>query len=34
MTNRKGKKYVVNSHICDKKQIAEREKLVEQSSDV
>ena len=27
----KGKKYVVNSHICDKKQIAEREKLVEQA---
>ena len=27
----KGKKYVVNSHICDKKQIAEKEKLVEQA---
>lgn len=27
----KGKKYVVNSHICDKKKIAEREKLVEQA---
>lgn len=27
----KGKKYVVNSHICDKKQIAERKKLVEQA---
>ena len=25
----KGKKYVVNSHICDKKQMAVREKLVE-----
>lgn len=27
----KGKKYVVNSHICDKKQIAEKEKLVGQA---
>ena len=27
----KGKKYVVNSHICDKKQMAVREKLVEQA---
>lgn len=27
----KGDKYVVNSHICDKKQIVEREKLVEQA---
>ena len=27
----KGNKYVVNSHICDKKQKAEREKLVEQA---
>jgi len=27
----KGKKYVVNSHISDKKKIAEREKLVEQA---
>lgn len=27
----KGKKYVVKSHICDKKQIAEREKLLEQA---
>lgn len=27
----KGKKYVVNSHICDKKQMEVREKLVEQA---
>ncbi|MDE7309568.1 MAG: group II intron reverse transcriptase/maturase [Lachnospiraceae bacterium] len=27
----KGQKYVVNSHICNKKKIAEREKLVEQA---
>ena len=27
----KGKKYVVNSHICDKKQIAEKGKLVGQA---
>lgn len=27
----KGKKYIVNSHICDKKQKAEKEKLVEQA---
>ena len=30
----KGKKYVVNSHICDKKQMVVREKLVEQAKQI
>lgn len=31
---RKGSKYIVNSHICDKKQISEKEKLIQQAKNI
>lgn len=31
---RKGSKYIINSHICDKKQISEKEKLIQQAKNI